>query len=325
MPFLYRPPVVVAAEVEFASSFTIGDYTAKLVKTMLINGNPAFGRLFERGGDAHPKPIHITPLYVEQGGVLRSLYTRYVPKDRKRLEPPPREVMKPVKIEGGRKYCFYVSVPLRLLPDVLKALSNYGNFAFGQWEVRVRDISFTIDYVDVEVRARSLVSQFEEIFNRKHDSPPAKLKVTFDTPALFKDPFVVGRWRKRHKLLVPLPDAVLDSPLYMVLLDRGVYRRSVYLKLLRYIKTVFSLPYTERGTAWLVWYCYNGSFFPALIGYTTYIVDGEAFGYAQAATNNRHGLDFMQLISEAIVLAEVYGVGDGRAAGFGHAFFSIKI
>lgn len=321
MPSLYRPPVVVTAEVEFASSFMVGDYTAKLVKTMLIAGNPALARLFERVGDAHPKPIHITPLYAEPG---KPIYPRYVPKDRKHLAPPPREAVRPVRIEEGRKYRFYVGVPLSLLPGVLTALTSCDSFEFGQWEVSVRDTSFAIDYVDVEARAKELVSQLEKVLDWEGGPLQAELKVTFSTPALFKDPFAVGRWRKKRKLLVPLPDAVLSVPLYMLLLDKGIYRQSLYLRLLRYIKTVFDLPYTERGTAWLVWYRYSGNLLPALIGYTAYFIDSEALGHARAAILSRYGLDFTQLLSEAIVLAEVYGVGDGRAAGFGHTLLSLK-
>jgi len=319
MPPLYSPPAVIAAEVEFASSFTVSDYTAKLVKTLLITGNPALGRLFERGEGACPKPIHITPLYAEPD---KPLYPRYVPKDRKRLGPPPKEAVRPVRVEEGRKYLFYVGAPLSLLPDVLAALSNCNDFEFGKRRVRVRDVSYMIKYVDVEGEAKVLASQLERV--SEGGGQRAELKVTFSTPALFKDPFAVGRWRKRHKLLVPLPDAVLSVPLYMLLLDKGVYRQSLHLRLLRHVKTVLDLPYTERGTAWLVWYRYGDSLLPALIGYAAYFVDGEALGYAQAATLSRYGLDFTRLLSEALVLAGVYGVGDGRAAGFGHASFSLR-
>ena len=125
MVALYKPPAVVTVKMEFSSSFTVKDYTAKLVKTLLISGNPALEKLFEKGERTPPKPIHITPLYAEQGGALRPFYSRYVPRDRRRLGPPPREAVKPVRIEDERRYYFYVGVSLSLLPDVLAALSNY--------------------------------------------------------------------------------------------------------------------------------------------------------------------------------------------------------
>jgi len=61
---------------------------------------------------------------------------------------------------------------------------------------------------------------------------------------------------------------------------------------------------------------------PGLIGYTKYFIDKQAL---TTAMNNsaKHSIDIVNMLSKALALAKVYGVGTGRATGFGH--ISIQI
>ncbi len=308
-------PSIITVRVVFKNNFLVKDYTGKLVKSILIAGNPRLEELFGRSRGVLPKPIHITPLYqIQQGESTgrnrkRTVYTRFVVKDSV-AKPPTINRLKPVEIRAGEEYYFYIAAPMNILNDVLLALSSTGELYFGRETIVIDTLHYEINYVDIEK---------ETIITRKtlENNHTDYLKVTFMSPTLLKDPLVVMR-KKKKKLLLPLPDAIFSTPFLMTLIDMGRLRKSIFLRCMRYIKSVFDIPYTALKTVNLVWYVYDNEVLPALIGYVKYFIDREVLAYVQRALETRYKLDFIGVLSKSIVLAKIYGVGDGRATGFGH-------
>jgi len=311
-------PVIIKVNVSFRNDLRIKDYTAKLVKSLLISGNPSLKEIFAKGESLSPKPIHITPLYTynvdrnserKQEEKIEAIYSRFIPK-KSVAKPPKINKLKPVKIEAGRKYFFYIGTNMKLLNDVLLGLYDINRFIFGKETVDIDQLSYEIRYVDVE-------KESEEILEILETAKENYMKVVFNSPTLLKDPLVVMR-RKKKKLLLPLPEAILSTPFLMVLIDRGKVRRNIFIRCMRYVKSIFDIPYTTLKTINLVWYVYDNEVLPAMIGYVKYFIDYQILQYAQSVMEMKYGLDFMELLSKVTVLAQVYGVGDGRATGFGH-------
>ena len=308
-------PSIVSVRIKFSNEFLIKDYTAKLVKSLLINGNPKLEQLFAKGKGIPPKPVHITPLYIETRDKAsgksseRAVYARKVAKNS--VAKPPRATRaKPIRIEAGREYFFYVGVSLEFLDDILLGLSNIGRFFFGNEIIDIKSLSYEISYINVEKESENIYRIFKS--GERNYS-----KIIFMSPTLLKDPLVVLR-KKKKKLLLPLPEAVFSTPFLMTLIDKGRLKRSIFLRSMRYIKSVFDIPYTVLKTVNLVWYVYDNEVLPAMIGYVKYFIDRQVLQYAQTILETKYNLDFIDILSRALVLAQVYGVGDGRATGFGH-------
>ena len=318
----YSQPAVIKVQVNFKQDIIVKDYTAKLVKSILIMGNPKLKEIFSKGKDFPPKPIHITPLYttsITKDGKekKKAIYTKLIPI-RSTAKPPSLSKLKPVRIEAGKKYFFYIGTSMSLLNDVLIGLSNVGEYTFGKSTVYIDSLSYEIHYIDVDKESERIASLMEG-----QGEGVTSIKVTFESPTLLKDPLVIMR-RKKKKLLLPLPEAILSVPFLMVLIDKGRPRRSVFLRCMRYVKSIFDIPYTVLKTVNLVWYVYDNEVLPAMIGYIKYFVDNQVLRYAQSIMETEYGLDFIEVLSKTIVLAQVYGVGDGRATGFGQVSFEIK-
>jgi hypothetical protein len=311
-------PVVVKATVTFKQDLVVKDYTAKLVKTLLIAGNPELGEVFNRSSSI-PKPLHITPLYTYRqgrgGGKLESVYAKLISRDSD-ARPPSVDRIKPVRLKAGWEYFFYVGANSSLASSVLLALSNVDRFVFGNELVGIDKLQYEVEYVDVEREAKGIRGFLE--------SPgEGCVKVVFASPTLLKDPLAVSRQRKK-KVFMPLPEAVLSTPIYMLLADTGRLRQSVFRRLTLYVKSVLDTPYTALKSVNIVWYVYDNKPLPALIGYVKYYLDADALCKAQRVMEAKHRLDFTDILAKAITLARIYGVGDGRATGFGHTSILIS-
>ena len=317
----YMLPTIIKVQVVFGKNIFIKDYTAKLVKSLLISGNPKLEEIFSKGKDLPPKPIHITPLYItlttnDGKEKKRAVYTKFIPS-RSTAKPPSPSKLKPVKIEAGKRYFFYIGTPTNLLSNVLISLSNVGEFNFGKNIVHVDNLSYEIHYIDVDKESEKMIN-----FMEKHEENMS-IKVTFESPTLLKDPLVIMR-KKKKKLLLPLPEALFSTPFLMILINKGMLRRSIFLRCMRYIKSIFDIPYTTLKTVNLVWYVYDNEILPAMIGYVKYFIDHQILQYAQTMMEIKYGLDFIENLSKAIILAQVYGVGDSRATGFGHIAINLN-
>ena len=307
-------PAVVKVSLVLGDDLVVLDYTAKLVKSLLIAGNPELERVF--GASGVLKPIHITPLYMHRQGrgvaeATEPVYARHVPKG-STAKPPSAGHIKPVRLEAGREYFFYVGVSSQLLSEVLYSLSSTHDFPFGRTLVAVEELRYEVNYVDVDVEAEQARKLLE--------APGASVKVTFESPTLLKDPLTVGG-RRWAKTFLPLPEAVLSAPAYMLLADTG--RLKLFKKLMLYAKSVLSTPYTVLKTANIAWYIYDGRPLPALIGYVKYRVDPQQLNHIAKLAKTKHNIDLADTLAKTLTLAKTYGVGDGRAAGFGHT--TVKI
>jgi len=312
-------PVIIKVSIAFEQDLFVKDYTAKLVKSLLITGNPKLEEIFAKTRGFPPKPIHLTPLFThkidrkKQRKYIEAVYTKYI-SDKPTAKPPNVDELKPVRIEANREYFFYIGANIKLTNDILLGLSNVNKFVFGKEIVSISQLNYEIEYINVEKEA-------EEIRSILETSNKGCMRVIFNTPTLLKDPLVIAR-RKKKKLLLPLPEAILSSSFLMMLIDMGRMRRAFFVRCMRYIKSIFDIPYTALKTANLVWYVYNGELLPALIGYVKYYIDNQVLQLVQKIVEAKYKLDFTNLLSKSIILAQVYGAGDGRATGFGH--ISIK-
>jgi len=267
-------PVLIRATIVFEQNLVVKDYTAKLVKSLLINSNPLLEEIFTRREG--PKPIHITPLYTykqnEKTGEkqMEPVYTRYIPTG-STSKPPGINRIKPIELKAGREYFFYIGTNASLLNLVLLGLSNVDRFDFGSETVAINRLDFEVKYIDIEREAERIESILESSSN-------GYLKIVFESPTLLKDPLAIARWKKK-KLFFPLPEAVFSTPFYMALLDTGRYKTSLFKKCMVYVKSAFDIPYTALKTINLVWYIYDAKPLPALIGYTKYYIDTQLLNH----------------------------------------------
>jgi len=286
----------------------------------MVSGNPKLETLFSRGKGTVPKPIHITPLYVVKNSDERAYYCGKVAKG-SAAKPPKLSELRPIRIEPNTPYRFYVGTSLELLDDVLLGLSNVGAFRFGNYLVYVSDITYEIKYVDLEREAEVIKKELiKSIYDK---NVKMTLKVVFSSPTLLKDPLSLGRGRKRKSFL-PLPESVFSTSFLMLLIESGKFKVSTYLRCMRYVKSVFDIPYTALKTVNIAWYVYNNKPLPALIGYVKYFIDPKVLDRANKITSVKYGIDLTDYISKSIILTKTYGIGDGRAAGFGHTKITIK-
>jgi len=305
----YTPSALIKAEIRFRNNFYINDYTAKIIKTLLINGNPKLSEIFTVNTHM-PKPIHITPLFIEENGKKKAIYPKYIPPHNtaqfKALKQ--QKETTSIKIFSSKKYVFYVGINIELLDDLLKGLSNVDSFIFGNETIEVEDISIHVDYIDI-------AGESSKIWNDLANGKIKHIKIVFESPTLLKKPLVVLRHRKK-KTFNPMPEAVFSVPLYMSLADSG--RLRLYRRCVMGVASIFDDTYAIRRTVDLIWYLYDNKWLPALIGYAKYVIDYETLKHIQTFMQSKYGADFTEILAKSLVLARIYGVGDGRATGFGH-------
>ena len=262
-------PVIVEVTVSFNKDIVVKDYTAKLIKSLLISGNPKLEELFSKSVSIIPKPIHITPLYAiektDRIAKLKAVYTKFVPKG-STAKPPELIMLEPVNIEGGREYSFLIGISIHSLEEVLRGLTGVERFVFGNRTVEVDSLSYELHYIDVEKESESIKRGLEE--------RNTTVKVTFMSPTVLVEPLTIVK--KRKKFFLPTPSAVFFMPFVMVLFDVGKLRKSLLVKAMHCLESVLSTPYTALKTVDLVWYVYDNDVLPALIGYIKYFVDHSA-------------------------------------------------
>jgi hypothetical protein len=306
-------PTQIKVFVKFSKSFKVMDYTGKFVKSLLISGCPHIEEVFAKASSFPPKPIHISPLYIHTEKGIRAVYPRWVPKGYIVKEVVSTAQVKPILIESGRTYFFYVGTSAGLLEKVLQALAGVDRFTFGHFKIAIDDLRYEVDYLDVNKEADKVRKALED---------SNYLKVVFSSPTLLRDPLAL--YKSKFRVLIPLPEAVLATPLLMYLLDLGRYRRTLLLKLALFIRSALNLPYSTMETARTVWYVYDNKLLPAMIGYAKYYPNADVIARISTKVQSRYNLDFLDAISKAIALSKVYGLGSGRAAGFGHVSWEVS-
>lgn|GEM_PF-3592461 len=159
-----------------------------------------------------------------------------------------------------------------------------------------------------------VVADIPGLVNSLENKSGVCVSVSRDPLALYKGKF---------RVLIPLPEAVLATPSLMCLLDLGRYRRTLLLKLALFIRSSFNMPYSTMGTTRIVWYVYDSKLLPAMIGYTRYYLNIDVISKVSTKVQSKYNLDFLDIVSKAIALSKVYGLGSGRATGFGHTSWEI--
>jgi len=307
---MYTPAAIVKVELSFKNPLIIDDFSAKLVKTLLISGSSDIAHLFSKASHPLPKPIHITPIYTFENGKVRALYpyARCLDNSAK----PSVFKAKRAVVPPRKRLVFLVSCSIDLLQSILSALSAIPEkIVFRESSIYVHDLSYRVTIIDVDQTSSCIESLIMD-----STSKYSEIKLVFGSPTVFRDPFSIER--RKHKLLIPSPEAIFDIPVIMTLIESGIYRKSMYLRFLRCIRAVLSPTYSALKTANLVWYKYDDRFYPSLIGYVKMILDHAALSRIELLFTRRYGTSFINLLSKAILFALVYGIGCGRAAGFGH-------
>jgi len=175
-------------------------FTSKLVKTMLIRGDPSLASVFEpRAGDP-PKPVHTTPLFsVDENGRLRCVYS-YVRCGRGSTAKCSGRV-EPVRLEG--RYHFYLgfSTSVLELDRVLAALDK----GAGCFEFAGRQVCVSLDAINVADPSATASKIAEKVLET------GRVKITLASPAMLRDPFKKGEAQGAH------PDShepLLNPPLH---------------------------------------------------------------------------------------------------------------
>lgn len=260
------------------------DYTAKIVKSILIEANPALKPAFEDNKDA-VKQIHITPLFaMGRDGREKCLYSRV--RGSKVYN---------VVLSRDTHFYFYIGFNAHLYErDVFKALMSLPV----EIPVRERRVAFNIGGYEL-VRSLDL-SNYRNVRKNVQNWTCAKsIKVVFKTPTLIRDPYTAGRRR-----FLPLAGWLFSINALDLFGGRTARR------IIKGLNYLLRESYTALETVRITHYIYEGKPKPALIGYIKYFLDTMRLTPSKAIA-----LEKLPLIMEH---AQILGAGTGRAAGFGH-------
>lgn len=266
-------------------------FTGKLVKSLLIDGNPALRRFFEKTAGAAPKLVHVTPLYVESSKVRCVHYFG--------------------DVTGNIRYAFYVgfieadNYDSPRFDDVYRALVNVnGRHRFRDSHLDVELLS--VESIDVNRASERVVSDLLRT---------GKVRVVFASPTLLRDPFRRGK----HKSLVPTPMNIFSTPVYVNLYLSGRLRQRLFIKALLVLHRLLNEPHSAFRTTRIIKVKYDDGKnpIPALIGYVNLYLNRSY--HEHYATK---GLSVESLLRETLTTMLTVGTGTSRATGFGHITFT---
>ncbi|MEM1528026.1 MAG: CRISPR system precrRNA processing endoribonuclease RAMP protein Cas6 [Zestosphaera sp.] len=271
-----------------------GVFTGKLVKSLVIDGNPLLKSFFEKVSGSAPKLIHVSPLYIER-----------VINGRKQVKCIHR--YGDVYSNRTAKYCFYVGlvessvVRSPTSDEVYRALLDLsGCHQFRTHVLHVELLS--VEAMDVAREARKVMSYLNTL---------GKVKVVFSSPTLLRDPFRGGK----HKSLIPTPINMFSTPVYINLFLTGKFRQRTLTRMLITLHRLLNEPYSIYKTVrvMLVKYHEDKNPIPALIGYVNLFLNRHY--YEQYVSR---GIDLGVLLEETFSTMLTLGTGTSRATGFGH-------
>ncbi|MEM0285408.1 MAG: CRISPR system precrRNA processing endoribonuclease RAMP protein Cas6 [Sulfolobales archaeon] len=267
-------------------------FTGKLVKSLLIDGNPRLKPFFEKASGGSPKLVHITPLYIERVESGK-LHVRCVHSIK--------------YVDGSSRYSFYVgfietaTAVSPTFDDVYDAIINLsGRRRFG---ANVFDVGLiSAESVDVVREAKKAVSDLARF---------GKIRVVFASPTLLRDPFRIGK----YKSLTPTPMNVFSTPIYVNLHTMGRLKWRSFIETLIIIHRLLNEPYSIHKTIKVIRLKYEEGKnpIPALIGYVNLYLNKHYLDLYTAK-----GVDTGALLEETFATALALGVGTSRATGFGH-------
>ncbi len=293
---------LIKVRVQVNSEFRGALFTGKVVKSLLIDGNPRLKQFFEKSSLA-PKLIHVTPLYVENERGVRAIYSSTASGSSQRVD------AASISLKG--RYMFYVGfveAEHALSPrfdDVYTALINLS----GRHK-------FMNSILEVEL-LESMGIQLEECAKKsvKHLVEAGKIKIVLSSPTLLRDPFR----RAKHKSLIPTVMNLFSTPVYVNLYLRGLFKSRNFLRILTILHRVLNEPWSIHRTVKLKWVKYEPGkeSIPTLVGYVNLYLNRDYYErYSQ------RGANVEALLEETFLTALALGIGTSRAAGFGHITLS---
>ncbi|HIQ10471.1 MAG TPA: CRISPR system precrRNA processing endoribonuclease RAMP protein Cas6 [Pyrodictium sp.] len=267
--------------IEYPQRLVYNDYTAKLLKTLLIKANPRLEQYFQPQRGAPPKPIHITALFVEDTKT-RALYPHTLN---------PQKPPKLVTLEAGKPYTAYLGARQETIEELGKALAILA----GGIEIQHHNEPVAIRLVEISQTAHLDTTNPPTIIDRK----TIAIKAVWATPTIPANP-----WNRetKHRPLLPAPSYIFA--VNALELSQGNQRK--YEKLIKIVEKVLQPTYAALKTTKITWYKYEKKLLPALIGYTKYMINQNI---------TQQEIEQANLI---LAHAMIMGAGTGRAAGFGH-------
>ncbi|MEM1703598.1 MAG: CRISPR system precrRNA processing endoribonuclease RAMP protein Cas6 [Zestosphaera sp.] len=299
--YLFKVVVTVRESVEdWSNGRRLGAgefFTGKLVKSLLIDGNPRLRPFFEKASGGVPKLVHVTPLYIERV-VDRKLRMKCIHTLRDSM--------------GFTRFSFYVgfvestTVASPTMDEVYSALLNLSG------RHRFRTSIFDVELISVE--AIDVVREVKRVVSSL--SKLGKVKIVFSSPTLLRDPFRVGK----HKSLTPTPINIFSTPIYINLYLLGRLRWRLLIRTLIVLHRLLSEPYSIYKTVKIIQVKYNEDKgpIPALAGYVNLYLNKH---YQDQYTTT--GIDTEALLEETFATTLALGTGTSRATGFGHTIISI--
>lgn len=272
-------------------------FTGKLVKSLLIDGNPRLKLFFEKASGGTPKLVHVTSLYVER-------------VERGKLHVKCIHSLK--NLNGFSRFSFYVgfvetaTAVSPTVDEVYSALLNLsGHHRFG---ANVFDVELvSVESIDVVKEAKKAVQDLARL---------GKMRVVFSSPTLLRDPFRVGK----HKSLTPTPMNIFSTPVYVNLYLMGRLRWRLLIRMLVALHRLLNEPYSIHETTKVIQIRYSEDKkpIPALIGYVNLYLNKHYLDLYAAK-----GVGIEALLEETFATTLALGTGTSRATGFGHTIISI--
>ncbi len=289
-------PRVAEAYTLYKIAFTVDkpviytDYTGKLVKTILARASRRLAEIIASRNPREPKPVSISPVYIEDEKTLKALYPR---------ARGPREPGGSVTLHPGRSYTFYLAAASPAEDAVQEALINL----FAGVEVETR-VSKTL----VQARRMETLARYSPHTGPLYQLEPGSwVKIVLSSPTTPSTPLLPG---SRVKRLTPAPTHLLGANLL------ALYRQPS-ISLLQALELLTPPPDT-RGKLWTTWYIYDGKPLPGLAGYIVYQVDPTA------RLPEKDLEDRLETLAHTLSHAAVMGVGTSRATGLGRAFIETR-
>jgi len=273
--------------IEYPQKLIYNDYTAKLLKTLLIKANPKLEHYFQPQRGAPPKPIHVTTLFIEDTKT-RALYPH---------TSDPRRRPKPVTLEAGKPYTAYLGARQEAVGEIAEALAILA----GGIEIQHHNKTVVVRLVEVSQIAHLDITNPPTIIDRE----TVAVKAIWATPTIPVNP-----WNRetKHRPLLPAP-----SYMFAVnALELSHGNQKTYEKLIKIIEKVLQPTHAALKTTKITWYKYENNLLPALIGYTKYMINPNT---------TQQEIEQINLI---LAHATIMGAGTGRAAGFGHTKIQTK-
>ncbi len=213
-------------------------FTGKVVKSLLIKGNPDLEKVFKSSTPGYPKPIHITPLgYRRRDKSVVFLWK----KDRSRY----------IEAKPGRQYFFIVSCSEDVSTMVLDSIMEING-------VKLFNTEWSIDAVTASTHDLPSSKPLVRLDNAK------SVKIMFRTPVQPIDPYK----KTIYKRMNILPGILLGYNAGEI--TRMYKRGPEYWRILDILNYVLTESITYWKTVKPIEILYDNKLIPTLTGYVKY-------------------------------------------------------